>query len=809
MANKDIDPKLKSISEYLNIKERFIIPEYQRAYTWSIVQCDKLWQDIENYLESDNADPYFFGTIIIDCSNDNGELHLIDGQQRTTTFLLLLKALLVRIQEVLKNFKRTSNSEALEEGLKDFRNEAIGILYKADYKKRTELLKKWDIVKGTIVLQNNSINEEYKEELPNILEAELFDDAEHNCHKNPRRQKDNKYTNFFKNFKFFYEKLCGYSESQLNEFAEGFLYKCQVIEIRSWQTEQAITMFNSLNSTGLPLSDADIISAQMYSRSGNTREQFNNEWQDIVKRANILGSQKVVTIDSILQQYMYIYRAKNKEYVNELSGTISVTTPGLRKFYITDHVEILKNPLEQCQNFNKIAQLWEEVKDYPIVRLLLKFNDNAKIFLAVYLYRFEVEELTQELILDVCECLIRLFALLELVDSGYSSANFKSFLFGEAIRLVDEEISDTEIVNDFNQHIQKIKDKLSIKQLICEYDKNILVFLNEYLYAKEKGLVFEFADNVNIEHIMPASGHNIETIRDDAKIKSKEEFASIVNKLGNKILLEEDINKSIGKEWFKTKKQKSIKQKLGYKDSKYNLAHSLAEFPRDLWTKDDIDATTNKIAERMSDFICNAKATAEKTTKKSTSHPKEHAKTKVQNEENKGTIKTLKKNSKEVVTFSISTKLLGGAKKASVAGEFNNWDPNANPFRISKGVGTAKVELEKGKEYQYKFVINGKKWVNDPKADKQVKNEFGETNSVVVLKGNKIKKEVIKTNSKIAKKTTKKNTWEPQFTVGEVFDNNLIIIDILKDEKKYEVFYKGKYSKMTEKEILETDKSKK
>lgn len=92
-----------------------------------------------------------------------------------------------------------------------------------------------------------------------------------------------------------------------------------------------------------------------------------------------------------------------------------------------------------------------------------------------------------------------------------------------------------------------------------------------------------------------------------------------------------------------------------------------------------------------------------------------------------------KTTAKATVTFSISAELLNGAKKASVAGEFNGWNPEANPFRICKGVGSAKVELEKGKEYQYKFVINGEKWVNDPEADKQVGNEFGETNSVVCL----------------------------------------------------------------------------
>lgn len=77
---KDIEPKLKLIKEYISLaqNENFIIPEYQRGYSWDIPRCDKLWQDIEDYIESGPEDPYFFGTIISDCSNSN-EFRLIDG----------------------------------------------------------------------------------------------------------------------------------------------------------------------------------------------------------------------------------------------------------------------------------------------------------------------------------------------------------------------------------------------------------------------------------------------------------------------------------------------------------------------------------------------------------------------------------------------------------------------------------------------------------------------------------------------------------------------------------------------------------
>lgn len=616
MANKGIDPQLKFIKDYLNVGNdaHFVIPEYQRAYSWNIYQCDKLWQDIESYLEEGKKDPYFFGTVILDCSSDNGELHLIDGQQRTTTFLLLLKALYFRLQETLKVFVHTNDSEALEDGIKENRNAIVEILYKADRNMRVAILNDWNLAKGRTPLVNKSINEQYKNELCKILDAKSYDEAEALCYKIPRKQKDNKYTNFFKNFKFFYTKLGYYKESQLNRFADGFLCECQVIEIRSWQTEQAITMFNSLNSTGLPLSDADIISARLYSNSSENRACFNAKWMEIVNKTSELAAVNVVNLDTILQQYMYIYRAQSQEYITVKEDgklTVNVTMPGVRTFYISEHDEILTNPLKQCENFSKIVMIWDKIKDYPEVRLLLKFNDNARTYLVAYLYRYNLSDIQHEVVADICELLLRLFTILELVDAGYSSANFKTFLFAEIIKMVDITIPFEQIKSDFDNHIRKIWTEKEIREEVLDYNKNILVFLNEYLYAKVHAMSFEFADNVNVEHIMPASGHNIEAIRLDAGIQSQEEFDSVANMLGNKILLEEDINKSIGKEWFETKKQKSIQQKLGYKNSKYPLASALSNYPSKLWTKTDIETATNKVATRLCDFIFGLNITQE------------------------------------------------------------------------------------------------------------------------------------------------------------------------------------------------------
>ena len=66
---------------------------------------------------------------------------------------------------------------------------------------------------------------------------------------------------------------------------------------------------------------------------------------------------------------------------------------------------------------------------------------------------YEITEITEEIILDLCECLLRLFTILELSDAGYSSSKFKTFLFGENIKLVDKNVSIDTIKNNFNQHI--------------------------------------------------------------------------------------------------------------------------------------------------------------------------------------------------------------------------------------------------------------------------------------------------------------------------------------------------------------------
>lgn len=610
---KNIEPKLKKIGDYLKLEEDtvFTIPEYQRAYSWGIDNCDKLWQDINDFVESESKDRYFFGTIIINCQDNDTKYGLIDGQQRTTTFLLLLKALLVRINIAIERTASDEDSASLCRGLQERRRRIMGILYKAeteDISDKPDAAKDAEICRRGIILENFSINEQYKTELSTILQATDYASAEARVIKIKYKQKDNRYTNFFRNFKFFYGNISELSDSQLNSIAKSITDNCEVIEIKSWQVEQAITMFNSLNSDGLPLYDSDIISAKLYAEAEKRgkEKEFADLWKQLNNCINELESTRIADINSILMQYMYYIRTVNKETISE-TGAINVTTPGLRRYFTEINKMPITDPIGMCSDMVKLAKVWKKVSEYPQMKVLLKFNENTKLFLASYFFRFDEDNITEELVEPILECFLRLFSLLELVDVGYSSKYFKTFLFGAEVKLVSKSTTVDAITQDFNEHIRSNWDKETIWAALHDYDGNVLVYLNEFLFAKEKGLSFTLGTKYDIEHIMPYSGNNLQEIRKDAEIDSEEEFYGVVNKLGNKILLEEKINRAIGNEWFRTKVSTKLENKTGYIDSKYPIARALVSkyqsANKPYWKKDDIMSATDKASDRIVRFI--------------------------------------------------------------------------------------------------------------------------------------------------------------------------------------------------------------
>lgn len=102
---------------------------------------------------------------------------------------------------------------------------------------------------------------------------------------------------------------------------------------------------------------------------------------------------------------------------------------------------------------------------------------------------------------------------------------------------------------------------------------------------------------------------------------------------------------------------------------------------------------------------------------------------------NNGLKKEYLKSKKVVkVTFRLPKVAATGAKNVHVVGDFNGWSIYANPMkRLKKGEFTTTIELEPGREYQFRYLIDEDRWENDWNADKYVKSPFGSDNSVIVV----------------------------------------------------------------------------
>ena len=111
MSKLNVDQK--SIKDLFQGKNAdFLIPDYQRPYAWGETECQTLWDDLFSFAFPDNDrtkfdrnNEYFLGPIVT-FKNEDGKMEVIDGQQRLTTLMLLLRAFYAR-------FGRMQDEESL------------------------------------------------------------------------------------------------------------------------------------------------------------------------------------------------------------------------------------------------------------------------------------------------------------------------------------------------------------------------------------------------------------------------------------------------------------------------------------------------------------------------------------------------------------------------------------------------------------------------------------------------------------------------------------------------------------------------
>ena len=345
-----MDARKGNIFEILNGNKQFLIPVYQRYYSWDIEQCRRLWNDIVD-MQKRNKAGHFVGSIvnIAEQAMPTGvqKYMIIDGQQRMTTLTLLLLAL--RDYAIQHPEDTTINSRRID-----------NMLLKNEYEVGDERYKLL-------------LTETDRDILIRLVESKPIPDGTK--------------SRLIDNYKFFSGKIAD-RDLQPAEIYES-IGKLQIVNITLDRTmDDAQAIFESLNSTGKELSESDLIRNYVLMGLEPSEQTYVYEhlWRPM-EQLFVYGTQDSV-MDSFFRHYLTmkltripkqgrVYEEFKLYHLNCEFGTIRELCQDLlnyAKFY-TDIVFKRSNNAELKRLYEDIVDLRMEVS-YPF--LLKVHNDCAE-----------------------------------------------------------------------------------------------------------------------------------------------------------------------------------------------------------------------------------------------------------------------------------------------------------------------------------------------------------------------------------------------------------------------------------------------
>ena len=578
MSKLNVDQK--SIKDLFQDKHAdFLIPDYQRPYAWGEVECQTLWDDIFSFAFPDNDrtkfdrnNEYFLGPIVM--FKNEGKMEIIDGQQRLTTLMLLLRAFYVRFGNMQDEDSRSTRED----------------IEKCIWK--TDELGKPDM--NALKIDSEVATDKDKDEFLEILRTGVV-------------QKNHR-SNYATNYKFFQIKI----EEFLNGFPGYFIYmpirilnNCILLPIEAESQDTALRIFSTLNDRGKPLSDADIFKAQFYKYYSalGKKDEFTKRWKELDELCEMIFHPTSGTpMDELFTRYMYFARAKQ--------GMKSSTTEALRKFYERDGYALLKSE-ETFEDLEILAQFWNDVSNQDTIRFsdrvlrrlfVLNYAPNGMwtYFVSVYFMQNRQQDgtLDDDAFYGFLKKITAFIWTYAVTNPGVNA--LRTPVYAEMVNIVtDRPITFSEY--KFNP--------VTVKSMFSNF-----IFSNSRPITKSMIAWWAFQDNAQellsletvfeIEHIYARNRQDKEKSLSDAKN---------LESLGNKALLEKRINIGAADYRFEDKKRyylgftKRGQKKEGTKIHELTqLANTAADF-----TEVDILERNRSIMNSFIEFLRDNDLTAE------------------------------------------------------------------------------------------------------------------------------------------------------------------------------------------------------
>jgi len=477
----------------------FIIPVYQRNYDWQEFHCKTLYEDLIGICKI-KRESHFFGSIVYLYDDDNigRNLVIIDGQQRITTVSLLLLALIRVVEE--------KNIEGID--IEAIRNEYL--IGKYSHKQKMKLKPVREDDDAFIKLFESNNEKDYKKD-----------------------------SNITKNYLYFKKRL-------LNETIEysDFLIsikKLNIVEIKLKKGEDDPQLiFESLNSTGLDLTEADKVrNFLLMNLEYKEQEKYYNDYWRPIEELTQSNMSSFINISSFIRDYI-TYKEKH--------------TPPINKVYF-EFKEFFKNQFE----IENLESLFEE---------LLRF---AKYYSYIINSDYKNNDVPEEKIKKINEYLSYLNTLEVTVSYPFLLEVFNDF--------------ETEKIINIDEFLEvlKIIESYIFRRIICDLPANSLnkIFVS---LGKEIKNVNNYDESNYVEilkHILTQKKEGNQKFPNDFEFEDR-----IINKDIYNMSKKNKLHLLIRLETFHNNEssEKAIRQKLD--EQELTIEHIMPQTLDSFWKQD-------------------------------------------------------------------------------------------------------------------------------------------------------------------------------------------------------------------------------
>ena len=502
----------------------FSIPVYQRDYNWQEKQCQRLFKDILQTGKNEKVSSYFLGSIVYIHDGIYGvgekEFHVIDGQQRMTTLTLLFLAIYFKLKGTIlaKDADKIYNQYVVN-----------------PYSEKEIKLKLLPPEENLYILNKISHNK--------FNELEAFQDR-----------------NMLKNYLFFEKELENLSFDDMKHLSNG-IEKLIYIDIALEKgKDDPQKIFESLNSTGLDLSQGDLIRNYilMDLERGEQNRIYKEIWipiennckvsdgseitsyvSDFIRDYLTLKTEKISSKPKVFETFKTYYEKENDEKLEDM------------KKYSEAYSYIIKPGLEKDKDIQReldyLKSLDKTVINTFLIGILKDYKDNI----------LEKDELVNMLIL------LQSYLWRRYITEKPTNALNKIFqgMYGKISRSGNyyENLVDILMAEDFPTD-EELESALKLKNVYKDKEKLNYVFKKLENYNHNELIDFE-NEKITIEHIFPQKPNK--AWKENYSDNELEQMISFKDTISNLTLT--GSNSNLSNKAFHEKRDDEVH---GYKNSK-------------------------------------------------------------------------------------------------------------------------------------------------------------------------------------------------------------------------------------------------